>query len=180
MKYLSILLFIFIAIKAESKSSLYSGGTSIYSESLSRLALHSHGVKYNAKTSKLNSFSFIKFIAKDSFDSAITLENTPKLIALAWSDDEKYLVGITNIKDNFLPHFIVYDYKGSIISTKTLDCESHTNKDYSWFCANNPEQHWSNRQINSLRVTDLISGLDVCIGKLCVALDFPKNKAITD
>ncbi len=170
MKYLSIILFAIISFDSNSKSSLYSGGVSIYSESESKIALHSHGVKYDKETSKINNYSFIKILPKNNLNSEIIIKNTPRLVALTWSDDGVHLIGISNIKDNFSPHFIVYDYKGKVIGTKTLDCESFTNQDYSFFCGNNPEQHWSNKKINSLRVTNLVDGLDVCIGKLCVAL----------
>jgi hypothetical protein len=169
-KYLSIFLVFFLVFKAESKSHSYSGGVSTYSESDSIIALHSHGVEYDSETSKLNSFSFIKFISKNSFDSAIVIENTPNLLALAWSSDGEHLVGISNIQDEFSPHYIVYDSKGNVVGTKTLNCESYESRNYSFFCSRNPEQHWSNRQINSLKVNDSVGGLDVCIGKLCVTL----------
>jgi len=163
-----LLAFILFTFKVESNPHLYSGKVATFAESNTVLALHSHGVKFNEKTYKHSRYSYIKLINKQGAQPDILIDNTPNLIALAWSVDGKYLLGVSNIKDNFSPHYIVFDKSGDEVVRKKLNCESSINKYDSFFCSeSSPEQDWSNTQINSLSISNNNTGLNVCIGQLC-------------
>jgi len=163
-----LLAFILFTFKVESNPHLYSGKVATFAESNTVLSLHSHGVKFNEKTYKHSRYSYIKLINKQGAQPDILIDNTPNLIALAWSVDGKYLLGVSNIKDNFSPHYIVFDKSGDEVARKKLNCESSINKYDSFFCSeSSPEQDWSNTQINSLSISNNNTGLNVCIGQLC-------------
>lgn len=165
------LFLLFVSINVFASAGLYSGGVSTYDISNDYIALHSHGVKYKPKENKVVSFSFIELINKDlSYNEASRINDTPKFNALKWSEDERFLVGLSNIKQVGMPNIVIYSQNGKLITTESIECSVEF---YPFFCTDNQELHWSYEQLNDLKVIHKNNSLEIYLGPQIIKVHLP-------
>lgn len=192
---LCTLLISLIAYMSEAGQLLdYRGEVSIYAKSQNKLALHSHYRYYDKDINDLRDMSYIELY--DSKNAGFTLsykENSPRFLALTWTTNGEYLVGMSTRRqaDNYLS---VYSSAGLPLKAFTMDCslwlDESKEKELETksqvfismlgaFCDTTPELYYSLFGIKTFNAIDLgesVNAIGICIRANCVVLPLENSK----
>jgi hypothetical protein len=172
----------------------YHGKVSLYAKSQKKLALHSHYRYYDKDLKDLKDVSYLELY--DSKNGGFTLsykENSPRFLALTWTTNGEYLVGMSTRwqADNYLS---VHSSAGIPLRTFSMDCsfwfDESKEKELETksqvfismlgaFCDTTPELYYTLTDINSFNAIDLrgsTNGIGICIRESCVVLPLEKSK----
>ena len=170
-KLIFSLLFLFLSTDVFSNQK-YNGGVSIYDASSNYIALHKHGAKYDVKTAQFLYFSFIELINKNStYNQVVRINDTPKLTALKWTSDDKYLVGFSTLSQSSdVPNIVVYNQEGELVATKKVTC-----RDNLLFCSDPMTFHRFYVILNDFEVITKDSYLEATFMNAIIKIDIPKK-----
>jgi hypothetical protein len=189
------LLISLIAFMSEAGQLLdYHGKVSLYAKSQKKLALHSHYRYYDKDLKDLKDVSYLELY--DSKNGGFTLsykENSPRFLALTWTTNGVYLVGMSTRwqADNYLS---VYSSAGLPLKAFSMDCsfwfDESKEKELETksqvfismlgaFCDTTPELYYTLTDINSFNAIELrgsTNDIGICIRESCVVLPLKKSK----
>jgi hypothetical protein len=173
MFYKAILVLILLfSVRINANPHAYSGKIATFAKSEKFIALHEHGYTFDSQTLKTKSYSYIDIYQKSGSNIGNKVSfSSPRLVALSWTQNSEYLVGISNIMEGNMINMIVYAQDGN----EKLRFDAQCNIDKKWsssmLCAHSAEQHWVNMQLSWFTANLSKQIIRVCIGQLCENLD---------
>lgn len=160
LKLVALLLFI-IPFKVLSGHG-YNGAVSIYSKGSDTIALHEHGGAFNPNNNRWERYSSIEIMDLSGNKKNNILINSYLLVALKWTDNDEYLVGLSNIRTGAIPNIVVYSREGEVLAEYYVNCETEQNGGF--FCNKGIGQHWASWTLNTFLVEKLNGSIHIRLG----------------